>query len=101
MEIEKCTMENCKLARSRTYNPLMERNSRTTAGFWATVVVVSLLLLYPLSFGPACWINRWTGMGKRAMAIVYRPVSGLLDPWSTVGGMLNWYARLGVEDRVI
>jgi hypothetical protein len=31
--------------------------------FWATVVVVVVLVAYPLSFGPACWItsrlNRW------------------------------------------
>ena len=24
--------------------------------FWATVVVVVVLVAYPLSFGPACWI---------------------------------------------
>ena len=24
--------------------------------FWATVVVVVALALYPLSFGPACWV---------------------------------------------
>jgi hypothetical protein len=35
------------------------------------------------------------------MAIVYRPVSGFLDPWTTVGGMLDWYARLCVEDGVV
>ena len=35
------------------------------------------------------------------MAFVYRSVSGFLDPWTTVDRMLNWYARLGVEDSVI
>src|SRR5262245_35026374 len=79
----------------------MRGNLRTTPGFWATVAVVSVLLLYSLSFGPACWINRWTGVGSRAMAIVYRPVSGFLNPWTTAGGMLDWYARLCVEDGVI
>jgi hypothetical protein len=91
---------NCKWALCRRYNAVMGSDLRTTVGFWAIVVVVSLLLLYSLSFGPACWINRWTGVGSRAMAILYRPVSGFLDPSTTAGGMLNWYARLGVEDGV-
>jgi hypothetical protein len=33
-------------------------DDRKNAGvaFWATVVVVTVLAAYPVSFGPACWI---------------------------------------------
>jgi hypothetical protein len=30
---------------------------RPTAGFWIAVVVLTVLVGYPLSFGPACWIS--------------------------------------------
>jgi hypothetical protein len=29
---------------------------KPTAGFWITVALVAVLVGYPLSFGPACWI---------------------------------------------
>jgi len=41
--------------------------------FWTTVVVVVLLVGYPLSFGPACWISSRTGFALRALPTVYRP----------------------------
>jgi hypothetical protein len=33
-----------------------DRKKPGGVAFWATVVVVAGLGLYPLSFGPACWI---------------------------------------------
>jgi hypothetical protein len=33
-----------------------ELKRKPTAGFWITVVVVVVLVGYPLSFGPVCWI---------------------------------------------
>jgi hypothetical protein len=36
----------------------MDSSSRQKPGvaFWATVVVVAILVAYPLSLGPACWL---------------------------------------------
>ena len=34
--------------------------------FYATVVVLVGLVLYPLSFGPACWITSRTDVGDVA-----------------------------------
>src|SRR5262245_21634709 len=52
--------------------------------FWATVVVVVVLVAYPLSFGPACWITSRTGLALGTVAIIYRPfiwaMSGPLYP---------------------
>jgi hypothetical protein len=42
--------------------------------FWATVVVVVLLVLYPLSFVPACWISSRVQPNGVYVSAVYRPV---------------------------
>jgi hypothetical protein len=42
------------------------------AAFWATVALV-VVLGYPLSFGPACWITSHTNVGARAVPAIYRP----------------------------
>jgi hypothetical protein len=34
----------------------MTSRKHHSAAFWATVVVVAVLVGYPLSFGPACWL---------------------------------------------
>jgi hypothetical protein len=33
----------------------MNEGSKPGIAFWATVVIVVVLVAYPLSFGPACW----------------------------------------------
>jgi hypothetical protein len=45
--------------------------------FWATVVVV-VLVLYVASFGPACWLSSRTGTGVRALPIIYRPITSCM-----------------------
>lgn len=82
------------------YNSAMCGKNKFTAGFWTIAAVVMLLLLYPLSFGPACWLNRWTGRGNQTIAIVYRPAGGFVNSQSATGCMVAWYAHLGVERDV-
>jgi hypothetical protein len=55
--------------------PILMTSDRKKPGvaFWATVVVV-VLLAYPISFGPACWISSQTGFALRALPIIYRPL---------------------------
>jgi hypothetical protein len=73
--------------------------------FWATVVVVVLLVAYPLSFGPACWIARRGGMKFKTAARIYKPViqaAGLL-PDSTKQ-LVDWYsgsAPMGYEGGML
>jgi hypothetical protein len=52
-------------------------SARTKPGvaFWATVVVVVALVAYPLSFGPACWINNRTGLGDGILCISVKTVT--------------------------
>jgi hypothetical protein len=44
--------------------------------FWTTVAVVVVLVGYPLSFGPACWIVAWANENAGAGFVngFYRPV---------------------------
>ena len=42
--------------------------------FWATVVVVVILVGYPLSIGPACWVTSRSDAGGDAVSLVYQPI---------------------------
>jgi hypothetical protein len=46
-----------------------------TAGFWITVAILAMVVLYPLSLGPACWISSQTGTGAHVVSLVYRPIT--------------------------
>lgn len=41
--------------------------------FWCEMAIAALLL-YSLSFGPACWISSRTGIGKNVLPTIYRPL---------------------------
>ena len=48
--------------------------------FWATVVVVLALVVYPLSFGPACWtaVRGWLpAPAEHALREFYMPIRRL------------------------
>jgi hypothetical protein len=59
--------------------------------FWATVAVVVLLVLYPLSFGPACWLSIYLQPSGDVVSIVYCPVLMLWE-WGP-----NWLGEIIVE----
>ncbi len=42
--------------------------------FWATVVLVATLVVYPLSFGPASWISSRVTILVPAVEIAYLPI---------------------------
>src|SRR5258708_34982723 len=52
----------------------MTPRNKPGVAFWATVVVVIVLVGYPLSFGPACWLARGGALSPLAVAHAYRPV---------------------------
>jgi hypothetical protein len=66
--------------------------------FWTTVVVV-VTLLYPISFGPACWLSSHTNIGVLIVDVAYHP---LLLIWlhspRPIGKSFVWYSNLGAAD---
>jgi len=74
----------------------MANDQKTKPGvaIWATVVVVVLLVAYPVSFGPACWITSRAD-GNRLIPKIYWPVAWI-GTHSTLSGAIVWYAQLGM-----
>jgi hypothetical protein len=71
---------------------------RTKPGlaFYATIILLVVLVLYPLSFGPACWISSRTTLGRETIKAAYFPISRL---WKRgpepIADAINWYCYIG------
>ncbi|HEY3963508.1 MAG TPA: hypothetical protein VGM05_03060 [Planctomycetaceae bacterium] len=62
--------------------------------FWTALGLAVLLVGYPLSFGPACWMHEWKGIGEAGIPIAYYPIIWLAKH-SEFGDLINWYAKGG------
>src|SRR6516225_2853041 len=56
--------------------------------FWATVALV--VLLYPISFGPACWLFAAKIVSFSQLSRIYEPMIVLAESRGSPGG---WLAR--------
>ena len=72
---------------------------KPTAGFGITIATV-VLLAYPLSVGPACWMNTRGWLPDHDWLVrIYSPVLCVAGYNETrLGAMLNWYMNFGVPD---
>ena len=81
----------------------MTSSRKPTAGFWITVALV-VVLAYPLSLGPACWITSRTNSGAGMIPVIYRPIVSCLSSrkmwlrraiarFSDVGAAQGWRWR--------
>src|SRR5262245_38714898 len=53
----------------------MTDRKKPGVAFWATVVVVVMLVAYPLSFGPACWVAPRTQIDRgQVFQLLYWPL---------------------------
>jgi hypothetical protein len=67
-----------------------------SVAFRITVAFVAVLVGYPLSFGPACWITSWTNAGAGSIPKVYRPITWLMVAGdSLTSEMVKAYADVG------
>jgi len=81
------------------YNRAMSGPGRKPgAVFWATVMVVAGLL-YPLSFGPACWITSRAHFGRTTMPIAYCPVLWAMSLDGRIRRGFDEYARFGTPAK--
>lgn len=58
-----------------------------------TAMALCLLMEYPLSFGPACWLSTKGNMGADAVSFVYQPFLRMFIPYNTTSRILRWYVR--------
>jgi hypothetical protein len=68
---------------------------RPAAGFWITVALVAVLVGYPLSFGPACWIVSRMPEDPECFRHFYLPIAWL--QWTDrpiIGNAVGWYGEL-------
>jgi hypothetical protein len=78
---------------------MTERN-KPGAAFWATVVVSAVLMAYPLSFGPACWLFQREIVSKNVLQTAYRPLYAVIEKCSLEMTAAR-YAELGVPEEWI
>ena len=76
-----------------------ERKKRTWP--WIVALVISLPVVYLVSFGPACWISSRARIGANAVSTIYHPITTRLFevPFlpSSTGGItktLQWYSSV-------
>ena len=76
----------------------MTSRKKPGVAFWATVVVVVVLVAYPLSFGPAMWFTVRSGDSVRyACGVVYAPMFWLDEHAPVpVQATIRWYSDLWV-----
>jgi hypothetical protein len=66
--------------------------------FWATVGLVVVLVGYPLSFGPACWIVSRQRVSQW-LPDVYWPIGWCAVHSTLLMDSVCWYARLGMREH--
>jgi len=68
--------------------------------FWTTVVLAVVLLGYPASFGPACWIDSRIGPLYVNRTSVYGPLMLLSERTPGALRLLAAYAAFGMKDGI-
>ena len=76
----------------------MTARKKPTAGFWITVALVAVLVGYPLSFGPACWLEErgttpdWC---VTSFEVIYSPLYWIMfNGPQPIARFLWWYFKL-------
>ncbi|MDB5336943.1 MAG: hypothetical protein JWN70_2562 [Planctomycetaceae bacterium] len=53
----------------------MNESLRQTSRAWVPIALMAILLFYPLSFGPACWlVSRTTSVNASWRPVLYLPL---------------------------
>jgi hypothetical protein len=80
---------------------MSEPKKKGGVAFWATVVVVVVLVGYPISLGPLCWLTSRMNFGGQVVSILYRPLTAAISragpTYAKVGDAFVWYSMLGAN----
>ena len=73
----------------------MTEQKQPNAGIWG-LVIVGVLVLYPVSLGPACWLSSRLG-GEEVVTAVYRPLTwtAAVTKSQILRNGIQWYSTLG------
>lgn len=75
---------------------------KPSAGFCITVGLVAVLVAYPLSFGPACWLCEHEYNAPGTVARAYHPLM-----WLSFNGpagahdVISWYGALWADVPIL
>ncbi len=58
---------------------MAKQRRKPGVGFYGMVAVVTILILYPVLFGPACWITSHAGYRINILSTAYRPLLRLMS----------------------
>jgi hypothetical protein len=75
----------------------MKAKKRSRSGPIAALVVVGLLVLYPLSYGPASWLAVHGYIANDKAAVFYRPMHWACERSEIFGHVLLWYVDFWIE----
>src|SRR5262245_2464539 len=77
-----------------------QEQTRSGTALWLTVLV-ALLAIYVLSFGPACWASSRINTGAQCVSVAYRPITALRsrpnDCRTRAATLIRWFSRLGAS----
>jgi hypothetical protein len=77
---------------------MSKERKKPTASFWITVALVAVLVAYPLTFGPACWLAARTQIDRGEMfQNAYWPLGRAIHTnVPVVADLLQAIARIGM-----
>jgi hypothetical protein len=81
----------------------MTDRKKPGVAFWAIVALVAVLVAYPLSLGPACWLADKGVVSVIEIKRTYRPlVAWMLSPTLPFSGLVLRYAlRCGEKTAIL
>jgi hypothetical protein len=71
------------------YNAAMCDPKRDNATLWVWTGMAGLLLLYPVSFGPACWLANSDMISEAPVEMIYAPLIGTGNWLDCCGSGIN------------
>jgi hypothetical protein len=80
----------------------MTSRKKPGVAFWATVVVVVVLVGYPLSIGPVLWLadrQMIPDAAKKQVGLIYAPLAWVVNNSSNAFQVYSWYGRLWKRAR--
>lgn len=67
---------------------------------WAkrpALVMLTVLVGYPLSLGPVCWVTSRTNIGVCRVSVIYQPMFRVMSGSERALNLRDWYTEIGAS----